>query len=86
MAAVFWEISSTWGTQIILEPATNFMSTHKPVQFSDIEDAAGENGLIALGLQQGSGVDARLELNPDRDSQWELASDDRVVVLATFEK
>ena len=86
MAAVFSEISSTWGTQIILEPATNFMPTHKPVQFSDIEDAAGENGLIALGLQQGSGINARLELNPGKDSQWELIPDDKVVVLATFEK
>jgi hypothetical protein len=60
--------------------------THEPVKFSDIEDAAGENGLIALGLQQGSGVDTRLELNPEQDSQWELVSDDKVVVLATFEK
>ena len=86
MAAVFSEISDTWGAQIILEPAADFVPTHEPVKFSDIEDAAGENGLIALGLQQGSGVDTRLELNPDQDSQWELVSDDKVVVLATFEK
>ena len=86
MAAVFSEISDTWGAQIILEPAADFVPTHEPVKFSDIEDAAGENGLIALGLQQGSGVDTRLELNPEQDSQWELVSDDKVVVLATFEK
>jgi len=86
MAAVFSEISDTWGAQIILEPAADFVPTQEPVQFSDIENAYAERGLIALGLQQGSGVDTRLELNPDQDSQWKLVSDDKVVVLATFEK
>jgi hypothetical protein len=85
-AAVFSEISSTRGAQIILEPAAELVPTHEPVYFSDIEDAAGKNGLIALGLQQGSGADAFLELNPDRDSRWKLVPDDRVVVLTTFEK
>ena len=58
----------------------------EPVRFSDIETAAGECGFIALGLQRGSGADARVDLNPNRDAEWKLAPDDRVVVMATFEK
>ena len=86
LAPVFSELSRSWGTQIILEPAADLVPAHEPVRFSDIENAAGEQGLIALGLQRGSGVEARVELNPNRDAEWKLTSDDRVVVLATFEK
>ena len=86
LAAVVSEFCKPWGTQVILEPALDLVPTNEPVRFSDIENAAGERGLIALGLQRGSGVDARVDLNPDRGTEWKLAPDDRVVVLATFEK
>ena len=86
LAAVVSEFCRPWGTQVILEPALDLLSADEPVHFSDIENAAGERGLIALGLQRGSGVDARVDLNPDRGTEWKLAPDDRVVVLATFEK
>jgi hypothetical protein len=86
LAAVVSEFCRPWGTQVILEPALDLVPTHEPVLFSDIENAAGERGMIALGLQRGSDADARVGLNPDRDAEWKLAPDDRVVVLATFEK
>ena len=86
LAAVVSEFCRPWGTQVILEPASDLVSTHEPVRFSDIENVAGERGLIALGLQRGSGAEARVDLNPDRDAEWKLAPDDRIVVLATFEK
>lgn len=86
LAAVFSEFCRPWGTQVILKPALDLVPTHEPVRFSDIENAAGERGLIALGLQRGSGADARVDLNPDRDAEWKLAPGDRIVVLATFEK
>jgi hypothetical protein len=84
LAAVVSEFCRPRGTQVILEPALNLVSAQEPVHFSDIENAAGERGLIALGLQRGSGADVRVDLNPDRDAEWKLAPDDRVVVLATF--
>jgi hypothetical protein len=86
LAAVVSEFCESWGTQVILEPALDLVPTHEPVHFSDIENAAGERGMIALGLQRGSDADARVDLNPDRDAEWKLAPDDRVVVQATFEK
>jgi len=70
----------------MLEPAAGLVPTHEPVHFSDIENASAERGLIALGLQRGTGADARVELNPARDAEWKLVPDDKVVVLATFEK
>jgi len=42
--------------------------------------------MIALGLQQGSGADARVELNPDREAEWRFAPGDKILVLATFDK
>ena len=86
LAAVVSEFCRPWGTQVILEPALDLLSADEPVHFSDIENAAGERGLIALGLQRGLGADARVDLNPDRDAEWKLAPDDMVVALATFEK
>jgi hypothetical protein len=86
LAPIFSELSKPWGKQIILEFAGDLVPTHEPVLFRDIENAAGERGLIALGLQRGSGADARVHLNPDRNAEWKLDPDDRVVVLATFEK
>ena len=64
----------------------DLVQTREPVRFSDVENAAGEHGLIPLGLKRGSGADARVDLNPNRDAEWKLAPDDRVVVMATFEK
>ena len=86
LAAVFSELSRPWGAQIIMEPAADLVPTHAPIHFRDIENAACERGLIALGLQHGSGADERMALNPDRDAEWKLAPEDKVVVLATFEK
>ncbi len=86
LAAVFSELSRPWGAQIILEPAADLVPTNETVRFSQIENAAGERGLIALGLQQGAGADARLDLNPDREAEWRLAPGDKILVLATFEK
>ena len=86
LAPVISELSKPWGKQIILEPAADLVPTHEPVHFSDIENASAERGLIALGLQRGTGAEARVELNPARDAEWNLVSDDKVVVLATFEK
>jgi len=53
LAAVFSELSRPWGAQIILEPTADLVPTNEPVRFSEIESAAGECGLVALGLQQG---------------------------------
>ena len=86
LAAVFSELCRPRGTEITLKPATGFMPKSGPVSFSDIQIAAAERGLIALGLRRGSGADNRLELNPDRNAKWKLAPEDRVVVLATFEQ
>ena len=59
---------------------------NEPIYFSDIEYAAGQGGLIALGILQGSGVDAVLEINPDKNAVRTFTPGDKVVVLATYEK
>jgi len=86
LAAVFLELSRPWGTQIILGPAADLVPINEPVRFSQIESAACERGMIALGQQQGSGADARVELNPDREAEWRFAPGDKILVLATFDK
>jgi hypothetical protein len=83
LAAVIAELSRTWGAQIVLQPAREYLEKRESVRFADLERAAAARGEIALGLRRAEGPDAELALNPDRDTAWTLAPGDEVVVLGS---
>jgi hypothetical protein len=78
LAAVFTELSRPWGAQIVLQLASDYLSTTGSVRFEDLERAAERRGEIALGFQLAQGG---LALNPDRDADWVLEPGDQVVLL-----
>jgi hypothetical protein len=83
LAAVFSELTRPWGPQILLEPVSQYVDLTGPPTFDEIERAAAARGEIALGLKRRVGPDAGLVLNPDRDVELHLGSEDAVVLLTT---
>jgi len=86
LASVFWEVTRPTGAQIVLRKADGYLDADGPVTFLDIQRAAAARGEIALGYSQPSDTEVGLALNPDRATQWTVASDDEVVVLTTIEE
>jgi len=84
LAAVIVELSRPWGAQIVLRRAQEYVTTEGPVRFEDLECAAAARGEIAIGLRHAEGRDPAIALNPDRDTEWTLASADELVVLTTY--
>ena len=81
LAAVFRACSRFGGPQIVLHRAVDYLNTENLVSFNDIARAATARNEIALGLQRVDGLRTVLELNPDRNTQWDLQVGDQVVIL-----
>lgn len=81
LAAVVGELSRTWGAQIVLQPAAEYLGTAEAMRFAQLDRAAAERGEIALGLRL---ADRTLALNPDREREWTLGAGDEVVVLRMY--
>jgi hypothetical protein len=78
---VFDALFGAGGTEIDLERAGDLGLPGRSVTFPAIQAAASEHGMTALGVFCAGGPAAGVQLNPARDREWTLTSEDRVVVL-----
>jgi hypothetical protein len=81
LAAVFNELTSPWGPQILKEPASRYVDVTAPLTFADIDRAVAARGEIALGVVRRGEPGADLLLNPDREVELHLGPEDAVVLL-----
>lgn len=77
--SVFETLFGAGGAEITLTGAAELKLAGRSASFAEIQRAAVENGLVALGLVTAAGVS---ELNPERERRYELSEMDEVVVLA----
>lgn len=85
LAGVFWELTRPWGAQIVLRQANTYLGTDGPVRFQDIQAIAAKNGEIALGYKEAADPENGLALNPDREIEWSIGAESKVVVLTLIE-
>jgi uncharacterized membrane protein len=81
LAAVFNELTSPWGPQILKEPASRYVDVSAPLTFGDIDRAVAARGEIALGVVRRSEPGTGLLLNPAADAELQLGPEDAVVLL-----
>jgi voltage-gated potassium channel Kch len=87
LGPVFTELLNPTGSEIYLKPAGDYVAIGQPVTFSSIIEAARRRGESAFGLQIGarsrdSAAAYGVVINPAKATPWNLAPEDRVVVLA----
>jgi len=78
---VFDALFCSGGTEFGLCPAGDLGLAGQEARFSEIQAAAFEHGVIALGVLSRPGRELAVDLNPDRRRTWTLGESDRVVVL-----
>ena len=66
--------------EFCLRPAADYVETGVDCRFDDLTYSALQKMEIALGLR--IGATGEVLLNPDREAVWQLADDDRIIVLA----
>lgn len=85
---VFSELFGSGGAEIFFKRSADYGLAEQEVRFGQIQQAAAEQGDIALGVclrkSEKIGLEKpSLELNPARDTSWSLHKQDDIVVLST---
>nr|MBA2479023.1 hypothetical protein [Planctomycetota bacterium] len=85
LADIYRELLSSGGVEIYLKPASRYVVPGRSCSFNDLVYSAQRLREVALGVRiardrakPGGG----LQLNPPKDSRWDFADGDMVVVLA----
>ncbi len=84
LGAVFEELFGPRGAEILFLPASNFVATGESVSFLRIQEAVAAAGMIAMGIRFGTAGNepgGGVELNPDRNRDLTLSTEDEIVIL-----
>jgi hypothetical protein len=79
LGSIYRELLSAGGVEFSLRSVSEYVSLDTPCRFDDLTYAAQQHSEIALGLYLS---DREVLLNPSRSTQWQLAEDDKLIVLA----
>lgn len=79
LGSIYRELLSAGGVEFSLRSVSEYVSLDVPCRFDDLTFAAQQHSEIALGLYLS---DREVLLNPSRTTQWQLAEDDKLIVLA----
>jgi hypothetical protein len=79
LGSIYRELLSAGGVEFSLRSVSEYVSLDVPCRFDDLTFAAQQHSEIALGLYLS---DREVLLNPSRTAQWQLAEDDKLIVLA----
>lgn len=85
LRALFDEMFGVGGAEIIFREASGYGIAGRLFCFMEFQLAAAARGEIALGIcctADAAGAHGKVVLNPERDRQYTLADDGKVVVLA----
>lgn len=83
--SVFEVLFGSHGPEIGFRAAADFDVTGRETTFADIQRAAAQRGVVALGIRRREEIgeaDGGVRLNPSRTKKWSLESDDDLIVLA----
>jgi len=87
LRSVFDVLLDSEGPEIAIKTADQLGLANRPFCFDDLYELLGDSGEIPLGLYiltpEPSSSGAHILLNPDRNTEWILKTEDAVVVLTT---
>jgi ion channel POLLUX/CASTOR len=81
--AVIDALFCSGGTEFELCPAADLGLAGRAVRFSEVQQVALQQGVIALGIMARADSAPAVELNPNRGKSWTLTDNDQLVVLTT---
>jgi hypothetical protein len=85
---VFDELFTSEGAEIFFRPAGEYGATGKTVTFYDLWKTAASNDEIALGVyltNPAGSMQRAVHLNPLKTRQWNLKTNDQIIVLMTYD-
>ncbi len=84
LRAVFDEIFSSGGSEIVFRPLRDYGLTSRNYRFTDLQLAAKSRGEIAIGIRRAERApNGGVLLNPPRDQEFAPSDGDELIVLAT---